>query len=65
MDIGASKARLVAQDFKRGRHENPEDTHAPVPEAAIFRLMVAAHPNKDWEISTTDVKKRISPRRSV
>jgi hypothetical protein len=54
--VGASKARLVAQDFKRGRHENPEDTYAPVPEAAIFRLMVAAHSLEDWEISTTDVK---------
>ena len=45
--VGASKARLVAQDFKRGRHENPEDTYAPVPEGTIFRLMVAAHPLAD------------------
>ena len=54
--VGASKARLVAQDFKRGRHEDPENTHAPVPEAAVFRLMIAAHPIQDWEISTTDVR---------
>ena len=50
--VGASTARLVSQDFKRGRHEDPENTHAPVPEAAVFRLMIAAHPIKD---STTDL----------
>ena len=29
--------------------------HAPVPEAAIFRLLEASHPAEEWEQSATDV----------
>ena len=52
--VGISKARLVAQDFKQSRYEAPENTYAPVPEASVFRLVVASHPPKDNDCSATD-----------
>ena len=52
---GKDKARLVAQDLKLLNPADPVDTYAPVPEGCVFRLMVAAHPIVDYDISATDV----------
>jgi hypothetical protein len=54
--VRAAKARLVAQDFKRGNRKDPERTFAPVPKASVFCLVVAAHPYCDWEMSAANVK---------
>ena len=52
---GKMKARLVAQDLKFLNPAKAVDTYAPVPESCVFRLMVAAHPIVDFDISATDV----------
>jgi hypothetical protein len=52
---GKDKARLVAQDLKLLNPADPVDTYAPVPEGCVSRLMVAAHPIVDYDISATDV----------
>lgn len=52
---GKMKARLVAQDLKFLNPADASETYAPVPEACVFRLMVAAHPISEYDISATDV----------
>ena len=53
--MGKMKARLVAQDLKIFNPANPVDVYAPVPEGCVFRLLIAAHPIKEYDISATDV----------
>jgi hypothetical protein len=53
---GIMKARLVAQDLKFLNPADPAETYAPVPEACVFRLMIAAHHIREHDISASDVR---------
>ena len=53
--VGKDKARLVAQDLKLLNPADPKSTYAPVPTGCVFRLVVAAHPIVEYDVSATDV----------
>jgi hypothetical protein len=52
---GKMKARLVAQDLKVNNPADPKEVYAPVPEACVFRLLVASHHIREYDVSATDV----------